>query len=191
MSNPEHLSTPESRESNAEAAAERLEALEKQGEKSPEQSAEQKERTVESARIEAAEKAISKEKAGAEKDKKAPSTAPRRHGTISRKEKDASFKKHMKQVQGELSGPSRVFSKFIHNKAVEKTSDIIGNTIARPDAILTGAITAFLLVLAVYLLARSFGYVLSGFETIAAFVIGWILGIVYDYLKTVITGKPS
>lgn len=192
MSSPEQLSSsPESVESHAESAAERLEALEKRGEQSPERSGEQKERAVETARAAAAEQAISKEKGGAEKGRKEPSGTPRRHGTISRKEKDASFKRHMKQVQSELSAPSRAFSKIIHNKAVEKTSDFIGATIARPDAILSGAITAFLLVLAVYLLARGFGYVLSGFETIAAFIIGWVLGIVYDYLKSVITGKPS
>lgn len=60
---------------------------------------------------------------------------------------------------------------------------------ARPNAILAGSVVAFFAVLGVYLLAKNLGYVLSGFETIAAFVIGWIIGILYDYFRTMITGK--
>lgn len=171
-----------------EAANERLEALER--EKSIEKSAESKEKSVEKARAEVAEKVENQADKKAEKDKSTSSRGRTQH-TISSKHKEASFKKHMTQVQEEMSAPSRLFSKFIHNKAVEHTSDFIGATIARPNAILSGSIAAFILVLAVYIIARSLGYVLSGFETIAAFIIGWILGAVYDYIKTLITGKSS
>lgn len=95
----------------------------------------------------------------------------------------------MKQTQAELSAPSRAFSKFIHNPAVEKISEVAGNTIARPNAMLSGATFAFLLTLAVYLIARFNGYPLSGTETIAAFIAGWILGNLYDFFKTMATGK--
>jgi hypothetical protein len=136
--------------------------------------------------------AISVEGGGAEKARKAPKEGPaptKRRGAISKKDKDASFKKHMKQVQAEMSAPQRVFSKFIHAKAIEKTSEVVGATVARPNAILSGAIVAFVLVLAVYLLAKNLGYVLSGFETIGAFIIGWAIGVLYDYFRVMITGK--
>jgi len=48
---------------------------------------------------------------------------------------------------------------------------------------------AFLLTLIIYVIAKTFGYNLSGFETIGAFIIGWILGVVYDYLKILFVGK--
>ena len=95
----------------------------------------------------------------------------------------------MSRVQAELTPSSRAFSKIIHAKPVEKTSEVVGSTIARPNAILSGAIVAFVLVLAVYLLAKNFGYVLSGFETIGAFIVGWVLGVLYDYFRVMITGK--
>lgn len=95
----------------------------------------------------------------------------------------------MKQTQAELSAPSRAFSKFIHNPAVEKVSEVAGNTIARPNAMLAGATFAFLLTLAIYLIARFNGYPLSGTETIAAFIAGWIIGNLYDFFKTMATGK--
>jgi hypothetical protein len=95
----------------------------------------------------------------------------------------------MKDVQRELSPGSRAFSKVIHNPIVEKTSEVVGGTVARPNAVLAGAISAFILTLAVYVIARTIGYTLSGFETIAAFIIGWVIGIIYDYLRLIITGK--
>jgi cobalamin biosynthesis Mg chelatase CobN len=189
MAGPEELRP--SVEQNVEvskAAAERLEAL---SEKKAEKSIESQEKSEAKAKHEAMEQAVSIEASSAEKEKKQPAQSTRRHGAISKKEKDASFKKQMTRVQSELPPAQRAFSKFIHNKSVEKASDTIGSTVARPDAILSGAVAAFILVLLVYVIAKTFGYVLSGFETIGAFIIGWILGIIYDYLKTIITGKTS
>jgi hypothetical protein len=97
----------------------------------------------------------------------------------------------MKTVQEDLSPTSRAFSKFIHVKPIEKASDIVGSTIARPNALLAGAVCAFVLTLAVYVFAKNMGYKLSGFETIAAFVVGWVLGILYDYFRIMITGKKG
>ena len=159
-------------------------------EKAVETSAETQEKAKVEAKKEAIELAASAEKKNVEKEKKQPSAA-RRHGVISKKEKEASFKKHIKRVQNEMPPASRAFSKVIHNKTVEQASELIGATVARPDAILSGAVAAFILVLAAYVVAKTFGYVLSGFETIGAFIIGWLLGIIYDYLKTIITGKSS
>lgn len=95
----------------------------------------------------------------------------------------------MKQVQGELPVAGRKFSKFLHNKYIEKTTDIISQTIARPNAILTGAVFAFIIPLFMYVVAKNIGYTMSGFETIGAFILGWIVGIIYDYLKALFTGK--
>jgi len=191
MSSPEQLpSTAERSVEVSKQAGERLEQLKNTAENSVERSSEQKERTIENAQIEAAEHAISKEAGGAEKDRREPIQAPRRKGGISRKESEQSFKRHIGRVQEQLSAPSRAFSKIIHNKAVEQTSDFVGSTVARPDAILSGAVAAFILVLGVYLISKSFGYVLSGFETIAAFAFGWVIGTVYDYIKVLVTGKP-
>lgn len=145
------------------------------------------------ARAEALEQAVSVEAGSAEKKGKERSTTPanRRHGVVSKKERASSYKKHMKTLQAELPPTKRAFSKFIHNPVVEKTSEVVGSTVARPNAILAGAIVAFFAVLAVYLTAKHFGYVLSGFETIGAFIVGWVLGILYDFFKVMVTGKKS
>ena len=150
------------------------------------------EQAVEKAKIEALKEAISVEKGSAEKKKKAnDSPAGRRHGVVSKKEQKASYTQHMKKLQAELPPVQRGFSKIIHNPVVEKTSEAIGSTIARPNAILAGAVVAFFAVLIVYLTAKHFGYVLSGFETIGAFIVGWVLGVLYDFFRVMITGKKS
>jgi flagellar biosynthesis/type III secretory pathway protein FliH len=172
-----------------EASSEQLEKTRLELESTPERDIEEAEAAEQKARENALESAVSVEAGGAEK-KKDTYTPPRR-GTISKKQKDASFKKQMKDVQAELTPTSRAFSKVIHNKVVEKTSEVIGSTIARPNAILAGAVVAFIATLCVYVIAKNVGYALSGFETIAAFIAGWIIGVVFDYLRVLVTGKPN
>ncbi|MFZ1302223.1 MAG: hypothetical protein WAQ27_06660 [Candidatus Microsaccharimonas sp.] len=150
------------------------------------------EKAAENAKVEALKEAISVEKGSAEKKKKeSGSPAGRRHGVVSKKERKTSYNHQMKKLQAELPPVQRGFSKLIHNPVVEKTSEAVGSTVARPNAILAGAIVAFVAVLAVYLTAKHFGYVLSGFETIGAFIVGWVLGILYDFFRVMITGKKS
>jgi hypothetical protein len=106
-------------------------------------------------------------------------------------ERKAAFDKTMTEIQSEMSPASRTFSKVIHNPAVEKSSEVIGNTVARPNAILSGSAAAFILTAGIYLVAKHFGYSLSGTETIATFVLGWVIGLIYDYIRVLIFGKSK
>ena len=97
----------------------------------------------------------------------------------------------METVQSQLPKSSRAFSKVIHNPTVEKVSEVTGRTVARPNAILSGSMAAFVLTLAIYTLAKINGYPLSGFETIATFIIGWLAGMLFDYIRIGIKGGNS
>jgi hypothetical protein len=192
-----HNASPEKSADSKELSPEQLESYLK-AEASVERAVEKSkvengEKAESKARAEALKEAVSVERGGAEKKgKEAPgSPAKRRHGVVSKKERNASYKQHMKQLQSELTPAQRGFSKVIHNPVVEKTSEALGSTVARPNAILAGAIVAFIAVLAVYLVAKHYGYTLSGFETIAAFIVGWVIGILYDFFKVMITGKKA
>jgi len=188
--------SPETKPENLELSPERVEAqqnIEAGVERSAEKAKiESNEQSAEKAKVEAQELALSIEKGSAEKKKKEPtSPAASRHGVVSAKKKKAAFNNEMAKVRAELPPVQRGFSKVIHNPAVEKTSEVVGGTLARPNAILAGAVVAFFAVLAVYLVAKHYGYVLSGFETIGAFIVGWVLGILYDFFRVMITGKKS
>jgi len=139
---------------------------------------------------EAAERAAEVEKKASKKE--AAPVERRRDTPAQRRAKaKASYKKTMKETQAQMSTPSRAFSKAIHNPVVEKTSEVVGSTVARPNAILAGSLSAFVLTLAIYLVAKYYGYPLSGFETIAAFILGWAIGLLIDYLRVMITGKRA
>jgi hypothetical protein len=155
--------------------------LEAAAEKAPEQNAEKLTETAEKL-AEANEKEAKKEVSPAEKRKDTP---PK----VSKSSRKAAFDTTMKDAQEHMSAPARSFSKLIHTQAVEKASETLGATVARPNALLAGSVSAFVLTLVVYLVAKYYGYPLTGTESIAAFVFGWIIGIIFDYLRVMITGK--
>jgi hypothetical protein len=168
-------------------------ALEQAGEQRRHELEQQREKektpetSIEDARHEV--EAITAEKEKKIEQERPVSPAERRATTPSKTDRAANFNTTMSEVRTQMSAPSRAFSKVIHNKTVETVSEAVGNTIARPNAILSGAIFAFALTLGVYLVAKNLGYPLSGFESIGAFIVGWIVGIVYDFLKAMITGR--
>lgn len=154
----------------------------KEADKSPERSAESIRHEIESIKQE------KREDARAEKQQRRQEREPQLNN---KKTRDASYKRIMAQTQSELPAASRAFSKVIHAPVVEKASEITANSIARPNAILSGAVFASILTLAVYLIARWYGYPLSGFETIGSFLLGWIVGNMYDFFRVMITGKKA
>jgi hypothetical protein len=180
----EQLKHPEAIE---QAGQERREQLRENLERGQEQF---NEGHLEAARHEALEKASSLEREKkAELTERITSPAERRRGPIGKAERDASYKATMQDIRTHMSPASRTFSKIIHNKTVDRVSEGLGNTVARPNAILSGAVFAFIISLITLLVARHYGYRLSGFETIGAFIAGWLLGIIYDFLKVMITGR--
>lgn len=191
MSSPEVLKpTGEQGVETRSAAAERSKELLKQAERSVEASPEQQAERAAEARAEANKEALmSREAGGAEKRRGSTDNTPTTHAT--KRQREASYAATMRQIRSEMSAPSRTFSKVIHNKTVERVSDAIGTTAARPNAVLAGSVTATFLTLFVFLVAKQYGYRLSGFETIGTFFVGWALGLIYDYARLLFTTKRS
>lgn len=172
-----------------ESIRQRLEAeVDKKAEEFRENNAETE---IHNARHEALEQANSHEKLQPAEHRTKSQETERRLRPANKKEKVANYKKTMVEVRSELPLASRGFSKFIHNPVIEKVSDSVGSTIARPNAILSGSIFAFVLTLVIYLVASFYGYPLSGAESIAAFILGWIIGLVFDYIRLLMYGKSQ
>lgn len=175
----------EARSAAAERSAELAKTREKGIENSPENQAEAAEKALAEANKEAL---MSKERGGAEKKTSHQGSGPRVIRDVTKKEKEAAYKKTLKEIRTEMNAPSRVFSKIIHNPVVEKTSEALGATVARPNAIVAGGLSACILVTSVLIIAKIYGYPLSGFEPILAFIVGWVLGLIYDYFRAMFTG---
>lgn len=152
------------------SAAEKLE-------RRAEQAAERQHEKLDDARHEALEQAEARQTA--ETEKPAASETPRQ---ITKADRTDSYRKTMEKMQSELPPASRTFSKVIHNPAVEKASEAIGSTVARPNLIIAGALGAISSVV-VYFIARHYGYVLSGSETIILFGCGWVIGAIIEYAR--------
>lgn len=119
-----------------------------------------------------------------------PSPAERRRSPVATKQqREKSYRSHLKDARHDMSKSEQLFSTVIHAAPVEKASELAGSTIARPNALLSGSIAAFITITVLYFAAKHYGFQLSGFETIAAFVGGWLLGILYDYVALMIRGK--
>lgn len=112
-------------------------------------------------------------------------STPRR---ITNAERDKTFRDTMQQAKVHMNPAQRLFSNIIHVKAVSIVSDFIGGTLARPTSLLSGSIVAILATLTMYGIARYFGYTLSGSESAAAFVIGWLGGSIVDYVQILLRG---
>jgi hypothetical protein len=188
MTTPEIQPTAESTVEAQKAAAERSKELLGKVESAAERGGESSVERVDSARKET-EAAFSKEAGKERSGGGEPTAAAIRR--VTKKEREASYNATMKHVRSELSLPARTFSKVIHQPVVEKSSEILGSSLARPNAILAGSVSALILVSLTYVVARTFGYQLSGFETIGAFVIGWAIGIIYDFAKIMFAGGPK
>lgn len=187
MATPEHYQGSAERSVEVErAAAERAAELRETESKHGEKLETNSEHLAQEARAEAEKQARPAEdyRPAAESEKVAPKQT--HHFNTDHKK---AYEETMATVQQHMSAPARAFSKVIHNKAVEEVSDVTGNTIARPNAILSGSLFALLLTLALYVEARYAGHSLSGFEMIGAFILGWIIGIIFDFLRTMVTGK--
>lgn len=95
----------------------------------------------------------------------------------------------MHELTKNMSTPRRIFSKLIHAGTLSSTSDLLGSTIFRPNALLFGAILAFSATLLSYLVFKNLGYTLSGSESLVTFLIGWIIGIAYDIVTHILKEK--
>jgi hypothetical protein len=187
MSNPEIHKGSESTSELEKVAGEQLEKLQRP-EVSGEHSLEARSERAEVARHDAKE--VFAREAGKEQESQAAAASPRAVRKVTKQEKAVAYKKTMKQIQGEMNPATRTFSKIIHTPAIEKTSQVLGSTVARPNALLAGGMFAFVFVLLAYFLAKKYGYQLSGFETIGAFALGWALGLIYDYAKLMFSRRP-
>lgn len=90
--------------------------------------------------------------------------------------KNTAYEQTLKDVQKKLSKPSESFSKIVHNKTIEKISDIGASTIARPSGMLGGSIVAFSGSLVLLYASRSYGFSYNYLLFAVLFVAGYLLG---------------
>jgi hypothetical protein len=108
-----------------------------------------------------------------------------------KKLKKEKYRETLRDARAEMSVPERSFSRVVHNPVIEKTSEVAGSTIARPNALLFGSLASLILVAAAYLVAKYYGFTLSGFEWIGAYLLGWAIGLIVDWVRVALLNKRA
>lgn len=175
-SNPE--SSKEEVERLQEAGIERAAEIERNLEKAAEKSTGE---NIETAREKALELAQDKKEQQPANKVESQEAHPRSKPT--KRQLDDNFNRSMSAIRKDMKPASRAFSKVIHNRAVAKASDAVASTIARPNLIIAGGLGTIILCSAVYLVAKNYGYVLSGFEAIGTFILGWCIGAIIEFAR--------
>ena len=166
------------RQQAIDKAREQLKATEKQAEKSAEKKAEtQAEKSDKKAEKPEpkAEKAEPKEKPAETQETKAAQSSGRR----ARKQ---AYDHTMEQVRSQLSPSQQVFSRFVHSRPIEYTSELLEETFYRPSFLLGGTVGALLFGGALYISARVFGFELSGSEFTLGIIGGGLVGFILEKL---------
>jgi len=101
---------------------------------------------------------------------------------VSKQLKDISFTRTMTRARKKLSTPSRAFSKVVHNPVIDRSSELVGKTVARPSSMLWGSIFAFIGTSGLLWATRHYGYEYNYFVVVMMFVIGSFVGIGLDSL---------
>jgi len=103
--------------------------------------------------------------------------------------KKDTFKRTMHQAQQHMSPANRLFSRIIHIRAIEIISEVLAKTIFRAPAILGGTLVSIIFTLTTWIIAKHYGYQLSGLEPVVGFATGWFFGLLYDYASLIFISK--
>ena len=165
---PESVKTPESSAELQSLAQERLEALRANPETGEKDQADKVEQAREAIEKHTEQPPAHKEQASAHK--------PAHRNPF------ASYTHTMASLRRHLSPASRRFSDVIHSPAVERASEVMERTVMRPSVTLGATSTALLVGTILYIMARRYGFSLSGSEILIAIVVGGIFGAVTELL---------
>ncbi len=107
----------------------------------------------------------------------------RQHPVLINKQlKDMAYSRTMLRVQKRLSLPSRYFSKAVHSKVLDKPSEFVGKTVARPSSMLGGALFAAIGTSLLLWTTKRYGYEYNYLAVILLFATGMVLGLLIELL---------
>lgn len=94
--------------------------------------------------------------------------------------KGETYSRTLNRIQQKLSRPERTMSKIMHNKAVEKVSDGMAKTAARPSGILGGGIFSLIGSVILLYMTKKYGFEYNFFMFFVFLGVGFMLGVVVE-----------
>lgn len=105
--------------------------------------------------------------------KKKPTT----HNTRSESDKEHGFRTIMAHLYRDVNKVDHLMSRVVHHPVVERVSDFIGATVARPSGLIGATLCGIVGLLLIYLTAKNIGFSLSGSEMPLLLIIGFLFGL--------------
>lgn len=158
-----------------ESAREQLDEIRKELENKAEKSPDQKPDTTELAKR-AEQYAIS-----GKEFSRSEQADTRHHPVLVNKQlKDIAYSRTMTRVRKNLSAPSRVLSKAVHSRVLDKPSELASKTVARPSSMLGGAFFAAVGTSALLWITKHYGYEYNYLFVVFLFAGGMIAGLLIE-----------
>lgn len=108
---------------------------------------------------------------------------------VSKQLKQMAFSRALTRTRKHLSAPSKALSKFVHNPAIDKVSEVSSKTVARPSALLSASAFSFIGSLILLLAVKKYGFEYNFFAFILLFVMGYIAGLFIELLYRSVSRK--
>lgn len=121
----------------------------------------------------------------AQKETAPSSSSERDHtpqGPINKELKNMMRIRTLTRIRKELSAPNKTLSKVIHSKPVEKVSEVCERTVARPIGLIGGSLIALAGSLAVFYMAKHYGFRYNLLFFFMLFVGGYILTTIVELI---------
>lgn len=95
---------------------------------------------------------------------------------------DKNYQQTMVTLRSHLPHSEQLFSRFIHIPLVDSVSEALGRTIARPSVLLGGLTGALITNGSFYIVAREYGFRISGSELLIGLAAGAFAGLVIEFV---------
>jgi len=109
---------------------------------------------------------------------------------INKQLKDMAYSRALTRTRKHLSAPSRLLSTIVHSKALDRPSEAIGKTIARPSSMLGGAFVALVGTSLLLWITKKQGYEYNYLAVIVFFAGGMIVGLALESLYRLVRRLP-
>ncbi len=113
------------------------------------------------------------------------------HHRVTKEIKELTFSRKLVRIRKRLSLPDRALSGVIHQPTVERVSEVVGKTIARPSGLLGGGIAAFFGTFGLLYVTRQYGYEFNYLAFVLLFVAGFALGATIEIVVFAIKHRNS
>lgn len=166
-------------EAGAEAAQKRLEELRKKYEKGVENNSETDSLDALVERAEALASDTTESSLTTESSPVVPVQA----------QKDQAYAESLSAARSSLSGYQKRVSKIIHTPIVEKTSEVLNQTVLRPSVFTGAMVVSAIGTIALYVMSKHYGYAMNSVWTLILLFCGALAGIIAELLLRTLSKK--